>query len=245
MSRWALRSEEATHQDRRHRRRPGRVRRRAAGRAPRRGGHPGRERPSSAAPASTGAASRPRRCSPAPRRFRRARAGRGVRLRGRRRGQARLRPHDGAQGRHRHPAARERRGAAQEGRRGGAPGHGRLAGPGKVVVESAGASGGDAVTVEADKIIIATGSEPARLPMFDFVHPAILTSTEALALQTIPESLLIVGAGVIGCEFASFFHELGTRSPWSRCCRRCCRWKTSGWPSSSRASTASAASRCC
>jgi dihydrolipoamide dehydrogenase len=89
-------------------------------------------------------------------------------------------------------------------------GTGRLAGPGKVVVESAGASGGDAVTVEADKVIIATGSEPARLPMFDFSHSAILTSTEALALQTAPQSLLIVGAGVIGCEFASFYHELGT-----------------------------------
>ncbi len=89
-------------------------------------------------------------------------------------------------------------------------GTGRLAGPGKVLVERDEASGGS-VTVEADKIILATGSEPARLPMFDFSHPAILTSTEALALQTAPESLLIVGAGVIGCEFASFYNELGTK----------------------------------
>ena len=66
------------------------------------------------------------------------------------------------------------------------------------------------VVVEADKVIIATGSEPAELPMFDFTHPAILTSTSALALEAIPESLLIVGAGVIGCEFASLFAELGT-----------------------------------
>lgn len=66
-------------------------------------------------------------------------------------------------------------------------------------------------TVEADKIIIATGSEPALLPMFDFSHPAVLTSTSALELERIPESLLIVGAGVIGCEFASFFAELGTK----------------------------------
>lgn len=67
------------------------------------------------------------------------------------------------------------------------------------------------VTVEADKVIIATGSEPAYLPMFDFEHPAILTSTSALHLTKIPESLLIVGAGVIGCEFASLFAELGTQ----------------------------------
>ena len=94
-------------------------------------------------------------------------------------------------------------------------GTGRLAGPGKVVVETVAGAGQDSVagtvTVNADKIIIATGSEPARLPMFDFSHPAILTSTEALALEKAPESLLIVGAGVIGCEFASFYQELGTK----------------------------------
>jgi dihydrolipoamide dehydrogenase len=92
-------------------------------------------------------------------------------------------------------------------------GTGRLAGPGKVVVESNAGAGQEAgvVTVDADKIIIATGSEPARLPMFDFTYPAILTSTEALALEKAPESLLIVGAGVIGCEFASFYQELGSK----------------------------------
>jgi dihydrolipoamide dehydrogenase len=91
-------------------------------------------------------------------------------------------------------------------------GTGKLAGPGAVVVESAaGAEGAGPMTVEADRIIIATGSEPARLPMFDFDHPNILTSTEALMLDKVPESLLIVGAGVIGCEFASFYQELGAK----------------------------------
>jgi len=91
-------------------------------------------------------------------------------------------------------------------------GNGRLA-PGssgaacEVLVETADGP----VVVEADKVIIATGSEPAELPMFDFTHPAILTSTSALELEAIPESLLIVGAGVIGCEFASLFAELGTQ----------------------------------
>ncbi len=87
-------------------------------------------------------------------------------------------------------------------------GRGSLAGPGKVAVEAA---DGSITTVETDKVILATGSEPFRLPTFDFAHPNILTSTEALALDEIPESLLIVGAGVIGCEFASFYSELGVK----------------------------------
>ncbi len=89
-------------------------------------------------------------------------------------------------------------------------GTGRLAAERRVVVES-GAPGVETVTLEADKIIIATGSEPAELPLFDFTQPTVLTSTSALELDTIPGSLLIVGAGAIGCEFASFFSELGTQ----------------------------------
>jgi len=85
-------------------------------------------------------------------------------------------------------------------------GTGRLVATDRVVVDT----GAESLTVEADRIIIATGSEPARLPMFDFDQPTILTSTSALELTEIPESLLIVGAGAIGCEFASFFVELGT-----------------------------------
>lgn len=85
-------------------------------------------------------------------------------------------------------------------------GEGRIVGPGAVQVETA----EGIVSLEADKIIVATGSEPARLPFFDFDQPTVLTSTSALELTSIPESLLIVGAGVIGCEFASVFSELGT-----------------------------------
>jgi dihydrolipoamide dehydrogenase len=86
-------------------------------------------------------------------------------------------------------------------------GVGRLAEGGSVLVDT----GAETVVVRADKIIIATGSEPALLPMFDFDHAAILTSTAALELEEIPASMLIVGAGAIGCEFASFFAELGTQ----------------------------------
>lgn len=94
-------------------------------------------------------------------------------------------------------------------------GTGRLAPGGRVLVETGEEAGGNAgaetVALEADKIIIATGSEPAHLPAFDFTHPTVLTSTSALELAAIPASLLIVGAGVIGCEFASIFAELGTQ----------------------------------
>ena len=86
-------------------------------------------------------------------------------------------------------------------------GHGRLVGPRKVEVDTADGP----VSLEADKIIIATGSEPAELPFFDFNEPTVLTSTSGLELESIPESLLIIGAGVIGCEFASVFSELGTK----------------------------------
>ncbi len=86
-------------------------------------------------------------------------------------------------------------------------GDGRITGAGTVQVETADGT----VTLEADKIIIATGSEPARLPFFDFDQPTVLTSTSALELASIPETLLIIGAGVIGCEFASVFSELGAK----------------------------------
>ncbi len=93
-------------------------------------------------------------------------------------------------------------------------GTGRLAPSKQVLVSSDASDAGEGrgnVTLQADKIILATGSEPALLPMFDFGQPSILTSTSALQLKDIPTSLLIVGAGAIGCEFASFFAELGTR----------------------------------
>lgn len=64
--------------------------------------------------------------------------------------------------------------------------------------------------LETDKIIIATGSDPAELPTFDFSQPTVMTSTDALELDHIPESLIIVGSGVIGSEFAGIFKPLGT-----------------------------------
>ncbi|NPV58242.1 MAG: dihydrolipoyl dehydrogenase [Actinobacteria bacterium] len=67
------------------------------------------------------------------------------------------------------------------------------------------------IDIETEKVIIATGSEPARLPTFDFDQPAILTSTEGLELTEIPKSMIIVGSGVVGSEFATIYNALGTK----------------------------------
>ncbi len=86
-------------------------------------------------------------------------------------------------------------------------GRGVLKGPGKVEVRK---KDGATEAVEADRIIIATGSRPAEIPAFPFDEDKILSSDGALKLTEIPKSMLIVGAGVIGCEWASLFRELGT-----------------------------------
>jgi len=69
---------------------------------------------------------------------------------------------------------------------------------------------GSEQTLDADKVIIATGSRPAQIPTFPFDGKNILSSDDALQLRDIPKSMIIVGAGVIGCEWACIFRELGT-----------------------------------
>ncbi|PLS04814.1 dihydrolipoyl dehydrogenase [Neobacillus cucumis] len=65
--------------------------------------------------------------------------------------------------------------------------------------------------ITADKVIIAAGSEPIQLPFASFDGDWIIHSGQAMSLQSIPSSLLIIGGGVIGCEFASIFSRLGTK----------------------------------
>ena len=65
-------------------------------------------------------------------------------------------------------------------------------------------------TVEAESIIIATGSRPYQIPELPFDGKQVLSSDHALSLTEIPKSILIIGAGVIGCEFACIFRELGS-----------------------------------
>ena len=65
--------------------------------------------------------------------------------------------------------------------------------------------------LRAKNVIIATGSEPAEPPVFEIDENQVLTTTGILNLTELPESLLIVGGGVSGCEFASIFNALGCK----------------------------------
>jgi dihydrolipoamide dehydrogenase len=81
-----------------------------------------------------------------------------------------------------------------------------LAGAGKVVVNKV---AGAAEEFTADKVILATGSVPSRIPGWPADANVICTSDEALHWKTLPGRLLIVGGGVIGCEFACMMQALG------------------------------------
>lgn len=70
---------------------------------------------------------------------------------------------------------------------------------------------GQVQEIEAENIILATGSEPALLPSLGYNGQSVVTSTEALEWTALPESLLIIGGGVIGCEFATLFSTLGVK----------------------------------
>lgn len=69
--------------------------------------------------------------------------------------------------------------------------------------------GQDNVLITADKIIIATGSEPRNIPAFPFDYERIHDSTSLLNLKVLPKSIAIIGGGVIGCEFGSLYATLG------------------------------------
>jgi len=87
-------------------------------------------------------------------------------------------------------------------------GYGRLVGRGKVEVE---ATDGSRAVYEAPHVIIATGSRPRDLPMLTIDEDRIWSSTGALRQEKAPGSLLIVGAGAIGMEFADVFASYGTK----------------------------------
>jgi dihydrolipoamide dehydrogenase len=87
-------------------------------------------------------------------------------------------------------------------------GFGRLKGKGKVEVQ---AEDGASRVLEADHVIIATGSRPRDLPVLKIDENRIWSSTGALMQQSAPASLLIVGAGAIGMEFADVFASYGSK----------------------------------
>ena len=68
------------------------------------------------------------------------------------------------------------------------------------------------IEINATKgIIIATGSIPVEIPAFPFDGQTVISSTEALSLQAIPASMVIVGGGIIGCELACVYAAVGTK----------------------------------
>ena len=80
--------------------------------------------------------------------------------------------------------------------------------PGKVVVQDAGKA--DTV-LEARAILLATGSEPVGIPALPFDGSAIVSSTEALSFEKVPQHLIVVGAGYIGLELGSVWSRLGAK----------------------------------
>lgn len=84
--------------------------------------------------------------------------------------------------------------------------HGRLLEGTKV---EAAYENGESEIIESDRVILATGSVPTLPPVFGFDGRDIISSDELLKLKELPASLVIVGGGVIGCEFGQFFSKLG------------------------------------
>ncbi|HPT25488.1 MAG TPA: Si-specific NAD(P)(+) transhydrogenase, partial [Bryobacteraceae bacterium] len=88
-------------------------------------------------------------------------------------------------------------------------GRARFSGPNALVLESVDGLGEQRIT--AQKIMIATGTEATRDPHIPFDGRRVLISDDILSLDELPRSLTVIGAGVIGCEYASIFATLGTR----------------------------------
>ncbi len=87
-------------------------------------------------------------------------------------------------------------------------GAGRIVAPGKIEVK---ADDGSTQTLETKAIVIATGSDVARLPGIDIDEKRVVSSTGALELAKVPQKLLVVGAGIIGLELGSVWRRLGAQ----------------------------------
>ena len=82
-------------------------------------------------------------------------------------------------------------------------GFGRLAGEGKVEVDS--------TIYEADAVILATGARPRQMPFMQVDGEHVISSKEALTLPTLPQSMIVVGSGAIGSEFACLYASMGVK----------------------------------
>ena len=86
-------------------------------------------------------------------------------------------------------------------------GEGVLRAPGAVEV----AASNTRATIESDRVIVATGSRPLVPGSFPYDGRRVVTSRDVLAMRTLPDRVLIVGAGAVGCEFAGLYAALGLR----------------------------------
>ena len=80
-----------------------------------------------------------------------------------------------------------------------------LAGKGRVEITE-----GDRQTLEAQEIIVATGSSARSVPGIEIDHQRIITSDDAIALKDVPKTLVIMGSGAVGVEFASIYRRFGS-----------------------------------
>ena len=87
-------------------------------------------------------------------------------------------------------------------------GFGRITGPGQVAVKAA---DGSEATFAAKNILVATGSTPRSLPGIEIDHKSILSSDSILELTDVPKSLVVIGSGAVGVEFASMFARFGCK----------------------------------
>ena len=85
----------------------------------------------------------------------------------------------------------------------------KIEGPGRITVT---ASDGSSQNIQTKNIIVATGSVPRSLPGLDIDGKQVITSDEVLELTEIPKSMIVLGAGAVGVEFASMFSRFGTDS---------------------------------
>jgi len=78
-------------------------------------------------------------------------------------------------------------------------------GPGNLVTVD------DGTELHAPSVVLAAGSEPRTIPGFEVDGTIVMTSDEVLSLEQLPQSVVVIGGGAIGCEFASMMADLGTR----------------------------------
>jgi dihydrolipoamide dehydrogenase len=86
-------------------------------------------------------------------------------------------------------------------------GHGSFLSANKISVAK---EDGSTAEIETDKTIIATGSKPITPPAFNYDKNRVITSTEALNIDSVPKRMVIIGGGVIGLELGSVYARLGT-----------------------------------